>query len=89
MLLSDLALQLGLELCGPDLEICGVNTLDAAGPEELSFFANPKYRVQLEKTRAAVLYGYQVVLIRKSASPEDLAGMAVTEGVLTKHGRTL
>lgn len=34
----------------------------------------------------AVLYGYQVVLIRKSASPEDLAGMAVAEGVLTEHG---
>ena len=55
MLLSDLALQLGLELCGPDLEICGVNTLDAAGPEELSFFANPNYRVQLEKTRAGAV----------------------------------
>ncbi len=55
MLLSELALQLGLDFQGSDLQISGVNTLEAAGPEELSFFANSRYRAQLEKTRAGAV----------------------------------
>lgn len=56
--LSSLADKLGLELVGEDREISGVNTLDKAGPHELSFLANPKYAPLLASTRAgAVLLG--------------------------------
>jgi len=33
----------------------GVNTLADAGPREISFLSNPKYRAQLEQTRAAAV----------------------------------
>lgn len=50
--LSALAEKLGLDHTGDDLEITGVNTLDKAGPDEISFLVNPKYAQQLETTRA-------------------------------------
>ncbi len=50
--LSALAEKLGLEFTGEDCEITGVNTLDKAGPSEISFLVNPKYVKQLENTRA-------------------------------------
>ncbi|MDC0335361.1 UDP-3-O-(3-hydroxymyristoyl)glucosamine N-acyltransferase [Pseudodesulfovibrio sp.] len=50
--LSALAEDLGLEFTGDDCEIVGVNTLDKAGPDEISFLVNPKYSHQLETTRA-------------------------------------
>ncbi|QJB57586.1 UDP-3-O-(3-hydroxymyristoyl)glucosamine N-acyltransferase [Pseudodesulfovibrio sp. zrk46] len=50
--LSALADKLGLEYRGEDFEIVGVNTLDKAGPQEISFLVNPKYVAQLETTRA-------------------------------------
>ncbi|CCH47441.1 UDP-3-O-(3-hydroxymyristoyl)glucosamine N-acyltransferase [Pseudodesulfovibrio piezophilus] len=52
ILLSALAEKLGLEFSGEDFEIVGVNTLEKAGPDELSFLVNPKYAPQMEKTRA-------------------------------------
>lgn len=52
ILLSELAKKLGLEFVGDDHEIIGVNTLDKAGPDEISFLVNPKYSSQLKKTRA-------------------------------------
>ena len=52
ILLSALAGELGLEFTGADMEIAGVNTLDKAGPDEISFLVNPKYLQQLEKTKA-------------------------------------
>ena len=55
MLLSELATQLELTLVGDDREISGVNTLADAGPTEVAFLANPKYRGQLETTRAAAV----------------------------------
>jgi UDP-3-O-[3-hydroxymyristoyl] glucosamine N-acyltransferase len=55
MLLSELARQLNLTLDGADREISGVNTLADAGPDQVSFLANPKYRDQLALTRAAAV----------------------------------
>ena len=49
--LSEIAARLGLqlELKSPedDIVITGINTLEEAGPSELSFLANPKYASQL------------------------------------------
>jgi len=50
--LSVLAEKLGLEYSGEDIEISGVNTLDKAGPEEISFLVNPKYAPELKTTGA-------------------------------------
>ncbi len=55
MWLSQLAAELGLEYSGEDFFISGVNTLDKAGPEELSFLASPKYRQLLETTKAGAV----------------------------------
>lgn len=53
--LSDIATRLGMTLKGDDREVSGVNTLSAAGPDELSFLANPKYISELHTTRAAAV----------------------------------
>ena len=50
--LSALAERLGLDHTGEDIEIAGVNTLDKAGPDEISFLVNPKYVSELATTRA-------------------------------------
>ncbi|MFV0422910.1 UDP-3-O-(3-hydroxymyristoyl)glucosamine N-acyltransferase [Oleidesulfovibrio sp.] len=55
MKVSDIAKALGLTLKGPDCEVSGMNTLEGAGPEELSFLANPKYIPILAGTRAAAV----------------------------------
>ncbi len=53
--LSQVAEQFGLRLKGADLEITGINTLEAAGPSELSFLASNKYLDVLENTKAAAV----------------------------------
>ncbi len=55
MKLSAIADNLGLELRGPDCDIEGVNTLEAAGPAEISFLGSHKYLPALESTRAAAI----------------------------------
>jgi UDP-3-O-[3-hydroxymyristoyl] glucosamine N-acyltransferase len=50
--LSELAASLGLELRGEDRDMSGLATLEAAGPDDISFLANKKYAQQLETTRA-------------------------------------
>jgi UDP-3-O-[3-hydroxymyristoyl] glucosamine N-acyltransferase len=57
--LGDLAVRFGLELRGdPGLAVSRVATLSHAEPGALSFLANPRYRRQMESTRAtAVLVG--------------------------------
>ncbi len=57
--LADLAVRFGLELRGePGLRVSRVATLSHAGAGMLSFLANPRYRKQMESTRAtAVLVG--------------------------------
>ncbi|CCO22040.1 UDP-3-O-(3-hydroxymyristoyl)glucosamine N-acyltransferase [Maridesulfovibrio hydrothermalis] len=55
MLLSELSGLIGLKLAGKDKEISGVNTLELAGPTELSFLANAKYEDKLSTTKAAAV----------------------------------
>ena len=54
--LGKLAELLGAELVGdPEIEITGVATLTLAGKHDLSFFHNPKYHHELEKTHAGAV----------------------------------
>lgn len=53
--LSEIAQILGLVLQGNDVEIVGVNTLQAAKPNEISFLSNPKYTHQLASTQAGAV----------------------------------
>ncbi len=56
MRLGEIAARFGCELRGePEMEIRGVHTLEQAGPDQLSFLANRKYRSQLERTRAGAV----------------------------------
>ncbi|MDR0827036.1 MAG: UDP-3-O-(3-hydroxymyristoyl)glucosamine N-acyltransferase [Desulfovibrio sp.] len=55
MLLSELAVAFNLTLAGEDCEFVGLNTLDAAAENEVSFFANPRYRDSLARSRACAV----------------------------------
>ncbi len=68
MLLSELAGLLGLKMSGVDKEISGLNTLELAGPSELSFLANAKYETMLSSTKAGA-----VVLEEKFADQVESA----------------
>lgn len=80
--LSDIANVLGLELRGQDREVTGANTLEAAGPEEISFLANPKYTGQLSSTRAGA------VIVRPEHAA-DVATALVSENPYFDFGRVL
>ncbi len=54
--LAEIAAQLGGDLLGDgDIRIHRVATLASAGVGEIAFLANPKYRAQLQTTRAAAV----------------------------------
>ena len=54
--LSDVASKLNLEFSGdPNFKIEDIATLDAALPNEISFFHKNKYRNQLNNTKAGVV----------------------------------
>lgn len=54
--LGEIAQALGAELRGdPDIRVSGLATLQAAGPDQLSFLANPAYAKFLANTRAAAV----------------------------------
>ena len=54
--LGELAVRHGLELRGDaEHRVSSVGTLQAAGPDAVSFLANPRYRRHLESTRAGVV----------------------------------
>jgi len=54
--LGEVAQALGAELRGdPEVRISGLATLQAAGPDQLSFLANPSYAKYLADTRAAAV----------------------------------
>jgi UDP-3-O-[3-hydroxymyristoyl] glucosamine N-acyltransferase len=56
MHLGDLATRFGCELVGdPEATVTHVATLANAGPQALSFLANPGYRVELGATRAGAV----------------------------------
>mgnify|MGYP000853293079 FL=1 len=53
---QQLAEQFGLQVHGdPSTAIHGVATLANAGPGQLTFLANPRYRAQLADTRASLV----------------------------------
>jgi UDP-3-O-[3-hydroxymyristoyl] glucosamine N-acyltransferase len=54
--LGELAIRHGLELRGdPDARVTRVGTLQDAGPDAVSFLANPRYRKHLGSTRAGAV----------------------------------
>src|SRR5207302_10906298 len=54
--LEELARQIGAEVRGDRTRrVRGVAGLAEAGPEEVAFFANPRYRAELKRTRAAAV----------------------------------
>lgn len=55
--LGQLAEVLGCELAGsdPEIAICGVSTIEQAGPGEITFLANMKYAPKIRSTRAAAV----------------------------------
>jgi UDP-3-O-[3-hydroxymyristoyl] glucosamine N-acyltransferase len=54
--LGELAVRHGLELRGdPDARVARVGTLHGAGPDAVSFLANPRYRKYLATTRAGAV----------------------------------
>jgi UDP-3-O-[3-hydroxymyristoyl] glucosamine N-acyltransferase len=54
--LSDIASQLGGEVLGPpDTAVSGIATLASAGPADISFLSNARYRRHLESTRAGAV----------------------------------
>lgn len=56
MKLTELAERLGATLLGEgDTEIEGLNTIEAAGPQELTFLANPKYARFMAETKAGAV----------------------------------
>lgn len=56
MRLSELAAALGCDLYGSgDLEIRGVAGMEQAGPDELTFLANPKYAAKVKRSRAGAI----------------------------------
>jgi UDP-3-O-[3-hydroxymyristoyl] glucosamine N-acyltransferase len=64
--LGELATHVGGELLGDaDLQIHGLNGLAEAGPGDVSFYGNTKYRKQYEATRASA------VLVGADAPPRD------------------
>lgn len=69
--LADIATRLGAELRGDAAHvITGLQTLSGAGPEQISFLANPLYRAELQNTSAGA------VLLRADDA-ESFAGNAL------------
>ena len=80
--LSEIADLLGLILQGEDIAVIGVNTLEGAGPDEVSFLANPKYADQLAATRAGA------VLVRPEHAG-DVKRALISENPYQDFGRIL
>ena len=68
---AGLAERFGLQVRGdPSVEVTGVGTLARAGPGQLTFLANPKYRSRLAGTGAAVV-------VMRAADAEGFPGTAL------------
>ena len=80
--LAELASRFGLEVRGePTVRISGLQTLQSAGPEHLSFLANRKYLEQLDSTRAAA------VIVHPSALDRYRGPALVTEQPYLAYAR--
>ncbi len=54
--LQDLAARIGAQVRGDGARrVSGVAPIESAGPDQLAFYANPRYRKELESTRAAAV----------------------------------
>ncbi|HEX2972492.1 MAG TPA: UDP-3-O-(3-hydroxymyristoyl)glucosamine N-acyltransferase [Tepidisphaeraceae bacterium] len=90
MKLKELAKWIGAEVVGdPSIDVTSANTLDEAGPGQVSFLANRKYAKQLESTHAsAVIVGLTVtssnsqVALLKTQDPY----YAFTQAIVILHG---
>lgn len=72
--LDEIVARFGGTLVGDGSQaVSGIATLESAGPEHLSFLANPKYRAQLGATRAAA------VILAPEAASECRTAAIVTE----------
>ncbi len=77
--LGELAVRFGLELRGsPDLRVNRVATLQNAGEGGISFFANPRYRKQLEATAATA-----VVISAENAAWCPVAALVIANPYLS------
>ena len=79
---ANIAAQLGLTVVGEDREITGINTLEDAGPKDISFLANPKYAQFLPQTKAGAVivaqeYADKVTTALVSKNPYMDFGRAV------------
>lgn len=79
---TSIAAKLGLTVRGEDREITGINTLENAGPKDISFLANPKYVQFLPQTKAGAVivaeeYADKVTTALVSANPYMDFGRAV------------
>ncbi|KAA3655377.1 MAG: UDP-3-O-(3-hydroxymyristoyl)glucosamine N-acyltransferase [Proteobacteria bacterium] len=74
MRVDEIVARLGGELLGPgDTLIRALAPLDSAGPDDISFLANPKYRKQLDSTGAAA------VIVGKGLTPSAGQSYIVAE----------
>jgi len=82
--LGDLAEALDARLDGDaEMPIRSVATLASAGPDQVSFLANPAYRSQLERSRAGA------VIVPPEAHPACSAAALVTDRPYAAWGRLL
>src|SRR5437016_14460450 len=69
MKLRDIAAALGCTLVGdPEIDIQGVAGMEHAGPDRLTFLANPKYIHKVKHTRAAAILVTEAVTDHAIAS---------------------
>jgi UDP-3-O-[3-hydroxymyristoyl] glucosamine N-acyltransferase len=80
--LGQLAIRHGLELRGdPDARVERVATLQSAGPDAVSFLANPRYRKYLATTRAGV------VVLEPALAAQCAAAVLVSRNPYASYAR--
>jgi UDP-3-O-[3-hydroxymyristoyl] glucosamine N-acyltransferase len=80
--LGELAIRHGLELRGdPDQRVSRVGTLQQAGPDAVSFLANPRYRKHLATTRAGA------VVLEPDHAAECLVAVLVSRNPYAAYAR--
>ena len=80
--LSTIAERLGLTLRGEDCEVTGINTLENATPDDITFLANAKYAQYLPHTKACA-----VIVAEKYA--DGVRRALVSENPYADFGRAL
>ncbi|WP_281951034.1 UDP-3-O-(3-hydroxymyristoyl)glucosamine N-acyltransferase [Nitrosophilus kaiyonis] len=80
MKLSFLAKELNLKYIGEDKEIEGIQSLDKAGPNQLSFLENKKYLKDLKSTNAAAVILHEKFI---KELPSNVSALVSDEPYLT------